>query len=142
MIESEAVVIGVEGNYALLEITGAAGCGSCEKAAGCGLGDGSSRRRQRVRNAVGVRVGDTVILGAPEGAVLKAALRAYILPLGLALIGVASGLTLAGDRVAVLGGLAGLAAGWFALRGAGSGEPLVNMRIKPAVIQLHRKQPS
>lgn len=145
MTETEALVVGVEGDHALLEVTGAAGCGSCEKAAGCGLGDKRAPRRQRVRNDAGARVGDTVVLGVPEGAVLKAALRAYIFPLALSLVGVSSGLTLGGDALAAVGGLAGLGAGWLVMRKTGraaSGEPLLTMRVKHAVVQLHRNQPS
>jgi sigma-E factor negative regulatory protein RseC len=147
MTESEAVVVSVEAEHAWLDITAGAGCGSCEKAAGCSSGDGAGRRRQRIRNTVGARVGDTVIVGVPDGAVLKATLWAYMIPLALALIGVASGLTLGGEALGALGALGGLAIGWFALRGterrySGSREPLLTMRVKPAVVQLHRKQPS
>lgn len=145
MTESEAVVVGIDGDHAVLELTGPGSCGGCEKVAGCGLGDGRMQRRQRVRNDVGARIGDTVILRVPDGAVLKAALRAYIWPLLLILIGVASGLTFGGDPFAAVGGLAGLVAGWIVLRTAshsGAREPLLTMRVKHAVVQLHRTQMS
>lgn len=147
MTESEAIVVSIEGEHAWLDIAAGGGCGSCEKVAGCGSGDGAGRRRQRVLNTVGARVGDTVILGVPDGAVLKATLWAYMIPLTLALIGVASGLTLGGEALGALGAVGGLAIGWFALRGterrySGSREPLLTMHVKPAVVQLHRKQPS
>lgn len=96
-----------------------ASCGSCSAQTGCGvslLDRLLGRRPQRllVVNGIGVRVGETVVIGVPEGALLKAALAAYLGPLvglfagallvegwfgaaaqGLTLIGAALGFVLA-----------------------------------------------
>jgi positive regulator of sigma E activity len=145
MTEREGFVVALDGDHAVVEISAAEACGSCGKAGGCGSGDAGGRR-QRIRNAVGASVGDPVVIVVPDGAVLQAALRAYILPLAFALIGVASGLTLGGDGLGALLGLVGLGVGWVLLgnvhsaRGIREFEP--SMRIKPAVVHLHRKQAS
>ena len=77
---------------------------------------------------------------------LRATLWSYGLPLMLMLLGAASGLTLAGDAGAVSGTVAGLLLSLVALRfvdrSAGQArEPLVSMRIKDVVVQLHRNAP-
>lgn len=136
MTESEAVVVRLDGDDVWLEIRDA--CSSCGGSAGCGLGDGKGRRAQRFRNTVGARVGDTVILAVPDGAVLRAVFFCYLLPLVIALAGAASGMTLGGEPGAMLGAIGGLAGGWLVMRRANGREPAPAMRLKPAVIHLHR----
>lgn len=143
MSDSEAVVARLEGADAWLEVCKPADCESCDSAESCGLGRG--KRLQRVRNTIGARVGDTVIVTVPDGAVLKAAFYSYLMPLVLALICAGAGTALAGDFGALVGVVFGLVVGMAALRTASTrflrgGEPLVAMRIKPVVIQLHRNQ--
>ena len=145
MSDSEAVVARVEGEDAWLDVCRPADCENCNSADGCGLG--RSKRLQRVRNTIGARVGDTVIVSVPDGAVLKAAFFSYLLPLAAALLGATIGMKLAGESGALVGVLMGLVLGMAALRAAGSrlaagGEPILAMRIKPVVVQLHRNQES
>lgn len=140
MTEQEAVVTRIEGRFAWLDIDGAGDCASCSQRHGCG--ERAKRKQQRVVNTAGVRVGQRVIVGVPEGAVLRATLWSYLLPLAVALLGAASGLTLAGDAGAAFGTLMGLLGGWGALRLIDrrmrpDGEPMVALRIKDVVVQLH-----
>lgn len=143
MTESEAIVTRLDGEHLWLDASG--GCSSCESSGGCGLSDGHGKRPQRVRNTVGARVGDSVILSVPDGAVLKATLWSYLMPLGLTIAGAASGQAFGGEAGAVAGALGGLTVGWGALRIVStrlmSGrEPLVTMRLKEVVVHLHRNQ--
>ncbi|MBK9956921.1 MAG: SoxR reducing system RseC family protein [Rhodocyclaceae bacterium] len=143
MTEHEAVVMRLDGDHAWLDVAVASGCSSCTQG---GCAGRAKRRPQRVRNTVGARVGQRVIVSVPEGAVLRATLWSYGLPLMLMLLGAASGLTLAGDAGAVAGTVAGLLLSLVALRfvdrSAGQArEPLVSMRIKDVVVQLHRNAP-
>lgn len=145
MSDSEAVVARLEGDDAWLEVCKPADCENCDSAEGCGLGRG--KRLQRVRNTIGARVGDTVIVSVPGGAVLKAAFYSYLMPLLMALICAGVGTAVAGDSGALVGVVFGLAVGMVVLRAASSrfvrsGEPLMAMRIKPVVVQLHRNQES
>jgi sigma-E factor negative regulatory protein RseC len=139
MSESEAVVTRVDGDYVWLDMNSRSGCSDCEKAAGCGLGDGKGKPLQRMRNVIGARVGDTVSIVIPAGAVLKAAICSYLMPLSFALIGAVGGTALGGDGPAVVGAMAGLVAGWLVLRQLGGlyaslREPLLTMRIKSLVV--------
>lgn len=145
MTEQEGVVVALDGDFALVDLSAAEGCGSCSRAGGCGAGDGGGRR-QRIPNMAGARVGDQVVIAVPDGAVLKAALRAYILPLACALAGVASGLSFSGEVAGTILGLGGLAVGWAWLRRPGTAGAARDiapiMRIKPSVIHLHRNHAS
>jgi sigma-E factor negative regulatory protein RseC len=136
MTESEAVVVRLDGEDVWLEIKDA--CSGCGDSAGCGLGDGKGRRAQRFRNTVGARMGDTVILAVPDGAVLRAVFYCYLLPLLVALAGAAGGMIFGGEPGAVFGAIAGLAGGWLVMRRAGKREPAPAMRLKPAVLHFHR----
>lgn len=135
MTESEAIVVRVDGDHLWLGVDN--GCSGCDKVSSCGAGEG---RLQRVRNTIGARAGDKVIIAVPEGAVLKAALRSYLVPLMLALGGAVAGTSFGGDPGAVVGTLLGLAVGWMSLRMTSHREPEVNMRLKGAVVQLHRNE--
>ena len=145
MSDSEAVVARIDGEDAWLEVCKPADCENCDSAEGCGLGQ--RKRLQRVRNTIGARVGDTVIISVPQGAVLKAALLSYLLPLGLALLGAAMGTRIAQDAGALVGVVVGLILGTALLRladrrMAAGREPVLAMRVKAAVIQLHRNSGS
>ena len=145
MSDSEAVVARIEGEDAWLEVCKPADCENCDSTESCGLG--RRKRLQRVRNTIGARVGDTVIVTVPEGAVLKAALVSYLAPLAMVLVGAGLGSAIAQEAGALVGVVVGLALGALLLRFAdrsiaGNREPLMAMRIKPAVIQLHRNPES
>lgn len=148
MTDSEAVVARLEGDQAWLEILDRpAGCGKCEKAGGCGGGGDGQVRLQRVRNSIGAQVGDAVLVSVPDGAVLKAAVWSYVVPLALALTGALVGTLLGGDVAAVVGAALGLGVGWISLRALDRRrpdlwEPLLALRVKPGVVRLHRNQES
>lgn len=140
-MESSAIVTRIEGQFALVEVSSvASGCGRCHEAGGCGSGllNKSLRPRcnYRLPNLISAAVGDRVILSVPEGAVLRAALLAYLLPILLLIAGAAVGTVFsADDLVALIGAGSGLALGLLALRTAqsrlaGNGELLMTMRLE------------
>ncbi len=86
MIEETAIIVSLEGNYAWLEKQRQSSCGSCAMNKGCGtavLGKVFENRFVKVRaiNQANAQVGDTVIVGLEEGAMVKAAFILYLLPL-------------------------------------------------------------
>ncbi|MBI4997799.1 MAG: SoxR reducing system RseC family protein [Rhodocyclales bacterium] len=139
MNESEAVVTRLDGEYAWVDLQPESGCSACGESGGCGLSDGKGKRQQRFPNSIGAQVGDRVMLGVPEGAVSRAVLYCYLLPLATVFALAAAGLAVAGEAGAMLGSLAGLGLGWLVMRLAGRREPLPSMRLKHAVVHLHRK---
>lgn len=144
MNDAKGIVTSLEGSVAVVTVEGAgSGCGRCDQPGGCGRSaglDGAEKGRCRVvriQNAIGARVGDRVHVSVAPGAVLRAAVRVYLIPLGLAFTGAALATVLQpGDEGAVLiSSLAGLALGVLALRwpfaNPGQGrEPMFQMNIK------------
>ena len=135
MTESEGTVVRVDGDHLWLGVDN--GCSGCDKISSCGAGES---RLQRVRNTIGARIGDRVVVTVPDGVVLKAALYSYLLPLLLTLVGAAGGTSLGGDRGAVGGALVGLAGGWLVFRSVDRREPLVQLRLKANVVHFHRNE--
>ncbi len=99
MIEERAIILSVghsshnlSDSTATLEIERKAACGLCGKTRGCGNSIwGKLFAHQstafKAQNRINARVGDSVIVGINERALLKSALLLYILPLVTMMIG-------------------------------------------------------
>lgn len=135
MNESEAIVRRLDGDHAWLDVRSA--CNACDEAGGCGLSDGKGKLLQRLRNDIGARVGDRVILSVPDGAVLRAVVYCYLLPLALVIFLAAVGMALAHEPGAVIGAAMGLLSGWVVLRRYGTLQAQPKMRLKSDFIQLY-----
>ena len=74
-----------DGSAEVLRVRESACSGDCHKCSGCG----SSQQTMviRVENPIGAKVGDWVVIEAKSGAVLKAAVMLYIVPLVLFIAG-------------------------------------------------------
>jgi sigma-E factor negative regulatory protein RseC len=86
VIEETARVVALEGDVALVETQRSSACGSCTVGSGCGTAligrfFGHRAVRTRARNRAGARVGQQVVLGLDETAMLKGALALYLVPL-------------------------------------------------------------
>lgn len=117
MSDSEALVTRVAGEFVVVEVDALpSACGKCGDKGGCSRPQ-AGPRRYAVRNTVGARVGDHVIISVPEGAVLKAAALSYLMPLASVIGGAAGAMAWLGDGVpAVAGAAVGLVVGLVALR--------------------------
>ena len=123
MLETRAIVVQTEGQYAFVKASQGNGCEQCN-GKGCGSGKLSqlfcSKPRQfRVENSIAATVGDEVIVSVADGAVLRGIGLVYLLPLVLMVAGVVAGSIVAEsveqrDGYAAAGAVIGLAAG-FAL---------------------------
>ena len=85
MIEEEAQVIDVDGDKLILQAQTQSACGSCSANKGCGTSllakvIGRKFTRFQAQNNVNAVVGDTVIVGIPEDALLKGSLVMYAVP--------------------------------------------------------------
>ena len=86
MIEEKARVIAIENGQLLLEAETRTACNACTARQGCGtsvLSKWIGRRFTRFQapNTVNARVGDEVVVGLAEGAMLKGSVLVYLLPL-------------------------------------------------------------
>jgi sigma-E factor negative regulatory protein RseC len=123
VIEETARVVAVDGELALVETHRASACGSCSAGSGCGTAligrfFGNRVAQVRARNRVGARVGQQVVLGLDERAMLKGALALYLVPLLGLLAGAILGHRLGGvwlpalaEPLSIVLGIAGLIGG-------------------------------
>lgn len=121
MTETPALVTRIEGDIAWVTSKAPSSCGACG-----GKGCGSSlfsriwhpdEPEYQVDNLIGAEAGETVVVGLPDGALLRAALASYGMPLLLLLGGAGLGKFLFGEPGSIWGGLFGLgmAALWLRL---------------------------
>lgn len=83
--------------------------------------------------------GDRVVIGIPRGSVLRSAVRAYGLPLGLMLAGALLAQVLVSGDAAALGGLLiGGAVAWLIARGGRAARPMVLRRESDNSIQMRK----
>jgi sigma-E factor negative regulatory protein RseC len=121
-VEGIARIVKVEGDVIWLEPEQSTSCGGCASAAMCGAkGIGSIARRIEARRfpldnpAAGLVVGERIVVGVHDGALIKASLTAYAIPLTLALGAGVVVQSLAGsDGLTLLAMFAGLGLGLMA----------------------------
>jgi len=96
MIEESAKVVQCQDMFAWVETNRKSACDSCSMNKGCGTGAiskvfGEKRSRLKVINKVQAQVGDSVLIGINESALLAGSFLVYIVPivslLGFALLG-------------------------------------------------------
>ncbi|MFN2308769.1 MAG: SoxR reducing system RseC family protein [Gammaproteobacteria bacterium] len=128
MIEETARVIATEAGFVWVETRRQSTCGGCAAKSGCGTAAlakvlGTRRTRVRAIDRQGVQVGDEVVVGIDESALIRGSLAVYAVPLlgllaGAVLGGVLSARLLVGGEALTLGlGIAGLLAGLIWLKG-------------------------
>lgn len=127
MIEERGEVTAVDPPYAQVATKRQSSCGSCSTK-GCGTGALSelfAARNQvmRVLNPIDARIGDQVVLGLEEGALLRGSMAVYIVPVVTMIAGgmlgemAAPSLSLqTSEYLSLPAAFAGLAAGFFWVR--------------------------
>ncbi|KAB7627555.1 SoxR reducing system RseC family protein [Alkalilimnicola sp. S0819] len=122
MLREEGRVVAVADGVAWVETQRRATCDSCAVNKGCGTGAmakalGRKPLRIRVIDELGARIGEPVLIGLPEQALLSGSLAVYLVPLLLLLVFAALGDSLGrGQALVVLLGLVGLALGFAWVR--------------------------
>ncbi len=86
MIEEQAQVIAIKEGQLVLQAQTQSSCGSCEASKGCGTSllakvVGRKFTRFQAENNIDAKVGDTVVVGIAEDALLKGSMVMYILPI-------------------------------------------------------------
>ena len=86
MIEEQAQVVAVKGKVLLLQAKTQSACGSCAVSKGCGTSVlakvvGRKFTQFQADNSVNADVGDTVVVGIPENALLKGSMVMYVIPI-------------------------------------------------------------
>lgn len=146
MLEQTAEVVKTAADGIWVQAVEPSGCGTCG-------GQGCASRRiaemfQRkprhflVDCDLSLAPGDRIVVGIARGSVLRSALRAYGLPLGLMLAGaLLAQAVLPGDGPAVVGMLLGGVAGWLAARGGRAARPVVLRREVVKLFHMRKGEP-
>ena len=123
MIEDTARVVAVDDHYAWVTTLSETGCQSCSVKGGCGQNILQLKARQRsgqlrVTNTMDVSIGDTVLVGIAENALLKASAMTYLIPLILMILcaGLVSSSPFSSDANTALAGASGLIFGLFIVK--------------------------
>lgn len=127
MIEETATVVMNEGEFAWVEAERQTTCGSCAANKGCGTAVlakvvGKKAARMRAINPIDAQVGDTVIVGLNEAALVKGSLAVYLFPLVFMMLFAITGNVVATqmhwqiEPVVILFAVAGLAVAGIWLR--------------------------
>lgn len=143
MIEECGRVVSTGAGGTWVETLARAGCGRCDQPGGCGQNSitrlfASRNRRVRVATEIPLASGDRVLIGIPDGQLLRASLVVYLLPLlGLVAGAVAGHFGSNGSEgVSILGAALGMGGGFLAahfaarvLNGRESWLPVVLSRL-------------
>lgn len=86
MIEEQAEVIEIIDSQLILQAQTQSACGSCAASKGCGTSVlakviGRKFTRFQAANDIGAEVGDTVVVGISEDALLRGSIIMYIIPI-------------------------------------------------------------
>lgn len=128
MLEEYAIVTACQGNEATLEIERRTACGLCGQKRGCGNATwgkllGHASHQFTAQNTLNAKIGDSVVVGFEENAVLKSSFYLY----GVPLLGLIAG-TLVADVLFVnqlyvmVGAALGLLLGFLWLKGHLAGQ--------------------
>jgi sigma-E factor negative regulatory protein RseC len=154
MIEEQAQVVDLNQEGVWVETQRRSACGQCAANKGCGTATlskvlGNKRNRVRALNpdATPVAIGDEVVIGIEEQALVRGSLALYIMPLfalflfGLLGSALAEQFSLSqADAFSALFGLIGLAIGFlgvkwysYAIRGDARFQPVLLRRVSPPI---------
>lgn len=139
MIEQSGIVERVENGNAWVATEVRSACGHCSQK-GCTSSLfaemlGNRRNSLRVEDNLGLRPGESVVIGVPDAVLTQAALLAYLAPV-VALVAAAAAVSSlgAGDLYAALAGLAGLGLGFWMVRGW-TGRAANQARFSPLLLR-------
>ena len=147
MVEEQAVVVVLKDEMAMLEVIRRKPCGLCGQTRGCGASMWGKLLRHRPRifkalNRIDAKVGDFVVVGVEEQALLRSALLVYGIPLLALLAGaIVASIAWGGsnrDSSTVVGAVVGLIVGLLWVRGHTAGQGL-NPRYQPVILRADNK---
>jgi sigma-E factor negative regulatory protein RseC len=117
LLEAEAVVEMVRGDFVYISVYSNEGCKGCGKADACHTADlaslfGKRNKLVQINNDFDATTGERIVVGIQERALLQASFLAYVLPIIIMII-VAVSIKMAGlpDIFAAIGAMAGLVLG-------------------------------
>jgi len=128
MLEAQGIVVERDDEFVVVQTQRQSSCGQCSVSQKCATSSlaqlfGRQQTRIKVMNHDNIQVGDQVVIGLPEGALLKGSIILYLLPLFTLLSAALSYEFLAAalhwphdERVTVIVGLLGLGLGLIGVK--------------------------
>ena len=131
MIEQDAHVIAAQAGMVTVEVTTQSSCSSCATKTGCGTGAlskvlGNKKMLIELENNLQLKIGDRVIVGLEERALVLGSLMIYLLPLlgfFVAAIGadyLSDIWAVQGEWLTIVGGICGLIISFLVIRNIAS----------------------
>lgn len=152
MIEKQAVILSIENHpkspsvtTAILEIERKTACGLCGQTRGCGnsiWGKLFAHKSTafKAENGINANVGDSVIVGIDEQALLKSALLLYMIPLATMFVVAILAMQLFGTNVsAMIGAVSGLLIGFLWVKGYTTSSQYFLLQ-QPKILRLARNE--
>ncbi|MDE0926232.1 MAG: SoxR reducing system RseC family protein [Methylophilaceae bacterium] len=151
MIEQHAIILAIETPVerpavATIEVVRRTACGLCGKTRGCGNAFwgklfGHKDVSLKAENTINAKVGQSVIVGIEEKALLKSALLLYIAPLATMLFGaILASKVSPSDLSAMVGAVAGLLVGFFWVKAHVAGR-VYYQNYQPKILRLDNAAP-
>ncbi|QVL45307.1 MAG: SoxR reducing system RseC family protein [Methylophilaceae bacterium] len=148
MIEQYAIILATDSttdntSTATIEVVRKTACGLCGQTQGCGnafWGKLFAHKASsfKAQNTINAQVGQTVIVGIDESAVMKSALVLYLVPLVTMLFGaILAGQMVDGDIGAIVGAVIGLIVGYFWIKAHIAGREYYQQH-QPKILRLDR----
>ncbi len=110
MLQETAMVVSISHGRAVVSLVRSEACGDCAAKSMCHPTSGNAMQME-VKNPVGAKPGEKVIIELPPDALLKASTLAYLFPATVMVAGASVGWSRTGtDMGALFGALVGLAA--------------------------------
>lgn len=152
MLEENAQVVATDDGEVWVETQRRSSCASCSAQSACGTSVlakvmGRRRSRMRVLSDIPLRVGDEVVIGIREQALIRGSLAVYAVPIVLLLLGALTGrlgaeglLWSSAEAASVILGVAGFAAGFLWVRRF-TGRIRNDGRFQPVVLRRASASP-
>lgn len=143
MIEEHAIVTACINSKATLEIERRTACGLCGQKRGCGNATwgkllGHKSHAFEAENPINAKMGDSVVVGIDEHAMLHSVFLLYIVPLlGLLIGAVLADIFLKNEFFVILSAASGLALGFLWVKGHLNGQANAVNATSQAVILRH-----
>jgi sigma-E factor negative regulatory protein RseC len=148
MIEEHAIILSTEDStggqpLATIEVVRKSACGLCGKTSGCGnaiWGKIFAHKSTsfKAQNNINATVGQGVIIGIDESAIMKGALLLYVVPLVTMFIGTILVSQLYDSEIAeIIGAVLGLVLGFFWVKGHVAGH-VYYQQHQPKILRLDR----
>ncbi|MBW1615978.1 MAG: SoxR reducing system RseC family protein [Deltaproteobacteria bacterium] len=143
MATEQGLVIDTNADIATVKTSRTESCKACAQRESCDAGGGKNEMKVKVKNGLGAKIGDTVIISIKTTSLLKAAFLLYIFPVICMILGAVIGKQLAAfftfdeSLASVLSGVLFFCASFFLIRVKGE-KMAFKEEYKPVILRIKK----